>query len=53
LFRTIKIEAGVATASSRSVIAATLTELQERIERMRGITIHQTCLDNPLAAECQ
>ncbi len=53
LFRALKVDGNVATAGARAMLAATLADLQLRLERTRGITIHQSCLDNPLAPECQ
>jgi len=52
-FRTIKLDDATATAEARIATAATLQDLQVKIDRKRGITIRQECLDNPLAAECQ
>ena len=52
-FRAIKLEEATATTASRIATAATLQELSVRIDRKRGITIRQECLDNPLAPECQ
>lgn len=52
-FRAIKLEDAVVTPESRIATAATLTELQGRIERKRGITIRPECLTNPLADGCQ
>jgi hypothetical protein len=51
-FRAIKLEQDTATPEARIAMAAMLTEIQHKIERKRGITIRQECLDNPLAAEC-
>jgi hypothetical protein len=52
-FRAIKLEPSLAASQSRAAVAATLAEMQLRIERMKGITVHKSCLDNPLAPECQ
>jgi hypothetical protein len=52
-FRAIKLDEATATAEARTQTAATLDELQLKIERKRGIILRQECLDNPLAAECQ
>lgn len=52
-FRTIKIEEATATAQARIATAATLQDIQVKIDRKRGITIRQECLNNPLAPECQ
>jgi len=52
-FRSIKLDDATATSESRIATAATLQELQVRIERNKGITIRQECLNNPLAPECQ
>ena len=52
-FRAIKLEDATSTIANRIATAATLQELQVRIDRKRGITIGQDCLDNPLAPQCQ
>ncbi len=52
-FRAIKLDAALATTTARVALAATLTELATKVERMRGIRLQQACLDNPLAAGCQ
>jgi hypothetical protein len=52
-FRAIKLDEATATAEARAQTSATLDEIQLKIERKRGIILHQECLDNPLAAECQ
>ncbi len=52
-FRAIKLADATATPATRIATATTLQELQVRIDRKRGITIRQECLDNPLAVECQ
>jgi hypothetical protein len=52
-FRAIKLDDATSTTANRIATAATLQELQVRIDRKRGITIRQECLDNPLASDCQ
>jgi hypothetical protein len=52
VFRTIKLDAALATPEARTSTAAMLSELQLQIERMRGVVLTRACLDNPLAKEC-
>jgi hypothetical protein len=52
-FKAIKIEPSLSTVQSRTLLGATLRDMQQRIERLKGITLHKSCLDNPLAPECQ
>jgi hypothetical protein len=52
-FRAIKLDAAIATTTARAVLASTLAELASKIERLRGISVQQVCLDNPLADGCQ
>jgi hypothetical protein len=52
LFRTIKIDDAVATPEARVAMAATLQELQSKLQRQKGVTVSQECLDNPLAPGC-
>ena len=52
-FRSIKLDEATTTAEARLATTATLTELQQKIERRRGVTIHTDCLNNPLAAGCE
>lgn len=51
-FRAIKLDQDTATPEARVAMAATLTDIQHKIERKRGIIIRQECFDNPLAADC-
>lgn len=53
LFRSIKLADATSTAEARLATSATLTELQQKIERRRGVTVHADCLNNPLAAGCE
>jgi hypothetical protein len=52
-FRAIKLDAALATTTARVVLSTTLAELASKVERMRGISVQQVCLDNPLADGCQ
>lgn len=52
MFREIKLEEATATAVARIETADLLLDLQQKIERKRGVTMRQECLDNPLAPEC-
>lgn len=51
-FKSIKLDAATATPEARLEAAITLAEIQLRIERKKGITLRQECLNNPLAPEC-
>lgn len=51
-FRSIKINDAIATAQSRAETAELLGELHEKIVRLRGVSVTQDCLDNPLAKDC-
>jgi hypothetical protein len=51
-FRAIKLDVALATPEARAQTAATLAEIQGRIDRKRGISVRKECLDNPLAPEC-
>ena len=51
-FRSIKIDDAVKTAESRAATAAVLADLNEKIERLRGVALTQDCLNNPLAKDC-
>lgn len=51
-FRAIKLDTDLATPEARALTSATLTEIQSRIDRKRGISVKQECLNNPLSPEC-
>ncbi|HEY5950619.1 MAG TPA: hypothetical protein VIV40_34240 [Kofleriaceae bacterium] len=51
-FRTIKLEDAVKTPESRLAAAALLTELHDKIERLRRVALTPECLNNPLAKDC-
>ncbi len=51
-FKAIQIDAAVKTSDSRVETLEELTELRDRIARLRGIEVSAECLANPLAAAC-
>ncbi len=52
-FRELKIQQALSTAPSRASAAATLADLEKRVERQQSIEIADACLNNPLASGCQ